>query len=62
MLRSTVDLPEPDGPEDDDVLALLDVEVDVEQHLVRAERLVDAAQLDDGGSHVFILRLAPRSR
>ena len=33
--------------EDDDVLALVDGQVDAVQHLVRAERLLDALELDD---------------
>ena len=34
IVRSSVDLPEPDGPEDDDVLPGVDGQVDPVQHLV----------------------------
>ena len=47
IVRSSVDLPEPDGPEDDDVLARVHGQVDAVQHLVRAERLLDAFEPHD---------------
>ena len=47
---SSVDLPEPDGPDDRDRVAALDDEVDAAQRLhgrIGAVRAADAAQLDD---------------
>jgi hypothetical protein len=42
MVRHSVDLPEPDGPDDHDDLAARDVEVDVLEHVEVAEVLVHA--------------------
>ena len=42
--RSSVDLPEPDGPEDDDDLALRDVHVHVLEHLEVAEGLAPGSR------------------
>ena len=46
MARHSVDLPEPDGPSDDDDLALADAEVDVAEHVQLAEVLVDSVEHD----------------
>ena len=45
MMRSSVDLPQPDGPTKHDELAVVDLQVDVVDHLHRAEALVDVAKL-----------------
>ena len=45
MQRSNVDLPEPDGPEHADGLALADLETDVGQDLVVAKALGDAGHV-----------------
>ena len=42
-MLSSVDLPQPDGPDQHDELAALDVEVDALQHLDCAEALAQAA-------------------
>ena len=47
MQRSSVDLPDPEGPMMQIDLALADVERDALQHLDRAERLVHVADGDD---------------
>ena len=47
MQRHSVDFPEPDGPIDDDHLAMADGEVDVPQHVEVAEPLVHLRQLDE---------------
>ena len=44
--RSSVDLPEPDGPIDAHHLAVVDVEVDALEHLVGAEGLVEVRDVD----------------
>ena len=44
MMRSSVDLPQPDGPTKHDELAVLHVEVDVVDDLDPAEGFADAAQ------------------
>jgi hypothetical protein len=44
--RISVDLPEPDGPADDDALALHDLEVDVAQHVEIRVPLVHPDNLD----------------
>jgi hypothetical protein len=46
MQRIIVDLPEPDGPADDDPLAAHDLEVDVAKHVEFAIPLVHADELD----------------
>ena len=46
MQRISVDLPEPEGPADDDPLAPVDGEVDVAQHVEGAEPFVHAGDLD----------------
>ena len=43
MVRMKVDLPDPDGPEDDHHLAGLDGQVDAAQNVQLAEPLVDVA-------------------
>ena len=42
--RSTVDLPQPDGPEQDEELLVLDLEADVAHRLNVAENLRDVPQ------------------
>ena len=49
-MRSSVDLPQPDGPDQDDELAVADVDVDAVNHLDRAEGLADLADRDRGHS------------
>ena len=46
MQRSSVDLPEPTGPEHADDLAAVDLEVDAAQHLEAAEALVHVLELE----------------
>ena len=46
MQRSSVDLPEPDGPGDDDRLAPGDREADAVEDDVVAERLANVADID----------------
>ena len=48
MMRSSVDLPQPEGPTKTHELAVLDLEVDVVQDLDGAEGLGDAAKGDVG--------------
>jgi hypothetical protein len=42
IIRSKVDLPQPEGHQDDE-LAIGDLDIDAMNHIVRAERLLDAA-------------------
>ena len=49
IVRQSVDLPDPDGPEHHDHLAGIDLEVDVAQNVQFAEVLVDVRHPDHGG-------------
>ena len=49
--RSSVDLPEPDGPDDEHQLALGHLQVDALQHVQGAEMLVEAPGVDDRPTH-----------
>ena len=51
MQRRSVDLPEPGRADQRDRLVLGDLQVDALQDLELAERLGDAADLDDGRAH-----------
>ncbi len=51
MQRRIVDLPEPEAPISATDSCSATLEVDALQHLELAERLGDAAQLDDRGAH-----------
>ena len=57
MMRSSVDLPQPDGPDQRDELALLDLEVDVLQRDRAALELLRDA-LDRDGASCDVLRRA----
>ena len=48
MQRIMVDFPDPDGPQTTTFSPCPTVEIDVVQHLHRAEPLVDVAELDAG--------------
>ena len=47
IVRSSVDLPDPDGPKMTTCSPAMDAEVDAVEHLVLAERLPDALEPDD---------------
>ncbi len=48
IVRHSVDLPAAGGPDDDDDLAATHGQVDVLEHVQRAEVLVDASELHEG--------------
>ena len=53
--RSSVDLPEPDGPMTNTSSRSATVEIDALQDMQRAEMLVDAARFQDGTAHGWLI-------
>ena len=56
MIRSSVDLPEPDGPEEGDELARFERQRNVVEHRRRAEALLDAPKIQARHAHPLVAR------
>ncbi len=63
MMRRSVDLPQPEAPEQHDELAVGDVEVDALEHVGLAEGLADLVDLElghGGGPYLTAPEVMPR--